>query len=69
MRASSAGLGFFTAAGVVALALAVPAAAGPLGASAPLDISAGDPYAACPPIGGRTFSRYSEQSVSSVHRL
>ena len=51
MRVTSAGLGFFTAAVVVALALAVPASAGPLGASTPLDISAGDPYAACPPIG------------------
>ena len=51
MRATSAGFGFFTAAVVVALALAVPASAGPLGASAPLDITAGDPYAACPTIG------------------
>ena len=51
MRVTSAGLGFFTAAVVVALALAVPASAGPLSASAPLDITAGDPYAGCPPIG------------------
>ena len=51
MRVTSAGLGFFTAAVVVALARAVPASAGPFGASVPLDITAGDPYAACPPIG------------------
>ena len=49
MRITSAGLGFITA--VVALALAAPAVAGPLGASTPLDITAGDPFAACPPIG------------------
>ena len=40
-----------TAGAVVVLALAAPASAGPLSASAPLDITAGDPYAACPPIG------------------
>ena len=38
------------AAGVM-LALAGPAAAAPYSATAPLDISAGDPFATCPPIG------------------
>ena len=33
------------------LALAGPAAAVPYSATAPLDITAGDPFAACPPIG------------------
>ena len=39
MRVTSAVLGFLTAAVVVALALAVPASAGPLGASTPLDVT------------------------------
>ena len=40
-----------TAGAVVMLALAAPASAGPFSALAPIDISAGDPYAGCPPIG------------------
>jgi hypothetical protein len=39
------------AAAVAVLALAAPASAGPYTASAPLDISAGNPLAACPPDG------------------
>jgi hypothetical protein len=33
------------------LVMAAPASAGPYTSTAPLDISAGDPFAACPPIG------------------
>jgi hypothetical protein len=36
---------------VLMLTFAAPAWGGPFGALAPLDISAGDPYAGCPPIG------------------
>ena len=51
MRTASVRLGISTVVAVVMLALAASASAGPFSALAPIDISAGDPYAACPPIG------------------
>jgi len=46
---------FVSIGGVVLMLSFGPAAsAGTFGASAPLDITAGDPYAACPPIGAGT---------------
>jgi hypothetical protein len=44
-------LAISAAVALVVLALAATASAGPFSALGPLDISAGDPYAGCPPIG------------------
>ena len=38
-------------AALAAVLVVAPASAGPYTSTAPLDISAGDPLAACPPIG------------------
>ena len=51
MRCASVRIVIPTAVVAVMLALVASASAGPFSALAPIDISAGDPYAACPPIG------------------